>query len=316
MADKIYNRGAYPTMITPYTDDGSIDWKAVCELTEWYWHRGCHGIFASCQSSEIWFLSEDDRVKLAETVKKTADRLADEDKTRPPMTVVASGHTSAGLDDQVRELTRIAEIGVDSVIFITNRFDSENTSDEKWIEDAEYVLSRLPEETTFGLYECPHPYKRLLTPKILRWCLSTGRFRFIKDTCCDADEIEHRMEILRGTDLLLFNANAQTLLASLRSGAAGYCGVMANFHPELYVWLCEHQNDEMTEECAEFLCLSAFTESLAYPCTAKYHHRELGGVAMELTAKSRNAADLTEYQKMCVRTMDSAAKRLAARLGI
>ncbi|MBR3997646.1 MAG: dihydrodipicolinate synthase family protein, partial [Clostridia bacterium] len=133
MSDKIYNRGAYPTMITPYTDGGDIDWKAVEELTEWYWKRGCQGIFASCQSSEIWFLSEDDRVKLAETVKKTADRLQAEDKSRAPMTVVASGHTSDDLDDQVRELTRIAGTGVDSVIFITNRFDIENTSDEKWI---------------------------------------------------------------------------------------------------------------------------------------------------------------------------------------
>lgn len=316
MAEKIYNPGAYPTMITPYTADGEIDWCAVEKLTEWYWKKGCDGIFASCQSSEIWFLSEDDRVKLAETVKKTADRLAEEDKSRGGMTVVASGHTSENLDDQVRELTRIAETGVDSVIFITNRFDIENTSDEKWIADAEYVIERLPADTTFGLYECPHPYKRLLTPKILEWCLSTGRFRFIKDTCCDAEEIEHRMQILRGTDLMLFNANAQTLLSSLRSGASGYCGVMANFHPELYVWLCGHQNDDMTEECAEFLCLTAFTESLAYPCTAKYHHMDLGGVAMELYAKSRDAAQLTEYQKMCVRMMDSAAKRLSARLGI
>ena len=106
------------------------------------------------------------------------------------------------------------------------------------------------------------------------------------------------------------------MLPTLKAGGAGYCGVMANFHPELYVWLCAHQDDGMTEECAEFLCMTAFTESLAYPCTAKYHHNSLGGVPMSLYAKSRDASQLTEYQKMCVRMMDSAAKRLAARLGI
>lgn len=317
MAEKIYNRGAYPTMITPYTDEGVIDWQAVEKLVEWYWKKGCDGIFASCQSSEIWFLGEDDRVKLAEVVKKTADRLAETDKSRAPMTIVGSGHTSDSPDDQVRELTRMAETGVDSVIFITNRFDTENTSDENWIRDAEYVLERMPEGVMLGLYECPLPYKRLLTPKILAWCLSTGRFRFIKDTCCDAEEIERRMQILRGTDLLLFNANAQTLLPSLRSGAAGYCGVMANFHPELYVWLTKNWADSaMADEAAEFLCMTAFTEALAYPCTAKYHHNDLGGVPMSLYAKSRDMAELTEYHKMCVRMMDSAAKRMMEKIGI
>ena len=74
--EKTYNRGAYPTMITPYNENGTIDWAAVEALTEWYWNKGCNGIFASCQSSEIWFLGEDDRVKLAQTVKAKADALA------------------------------------------------------------------------------------------------------------------------------------------------------------------------------------------------------------------------------------------------
>lgn len=320
MTGNTYNSGTYPTMITPYTDNGVIDWEAVENLVEWYWKKGCDGIFASCQSSEIWFLSEDERVQLAEVVKRTADRLAQTDASRAPMTVVASGHTSDNLDDQVRELTRIAETGVDSVILITNRFDTANgrdgtPSDENWIREAEYVLDRLPKDVMFGLYECPVPYKRMLTPKILQWCLSTGRFRFIKDTCCDADEIERRMQILRGTELLLFNANAQTLLPSLKAGAAGYCGVMANFHPELYVWLVKHwANSKMAEEIAEFLCLTAFTESLAYPCTAKFYHRALGGVPMSLYTKSRNPADLTDYHKMCVQMMASAANRMMERI--
>ena len=121
-------KGAFPTMITPYTEDGQIDWTAVELLVEWYWKEGCDGIFASCQSSEIWFLPEDDRVKLAKVVKDTANRLAAEDKSRPPMTIVASGHTSDKREDQIRELTRVAETGVDAVILITNRMDMANTN--------------------------------------------------------------------------------------------------------------------------------------------------------------------------------------------
>ncbi|MBQ8333311.1 MAG: dihydrodipicolinate synthase family protein [Clostridia bacterium] len=316
--EKIYNRGAYPTMITPYNTDGTVDYGGVAALTEWYWHMGCGGIFASCQSSEIWFLGEDDRVKLTRTVKNTADALARTDKSRKPMTIVSSGHVSDASDDQVRELNRIAETGADAVILITNRMDIANTSDGNWIRDCEKLIAKLPEETKLGLYECPSPYKRLLTPEMLRWAVSTERFRFIKDTCCDADEIGRRMKILAGTELLLFNANAQTLLPCLKSGSAGYCGIMANFHPKLYVWLCENwANDpETAEEAADFLSLAAFTESLAYPITAKYHHAKIAGNPMQLYAKSRNTSDFRPYDAMCVEQMHRAACRMEEKLGL
>ena len=43
----------------------------------------------------------------------------------------------------------------------------------------------------------------------------------------------------------LFNANAQTLLPSLELGAAGFSGVMANFHPDLYARLYQLFCQEM-----------------------------------------------------------------------
>ncbi len=37
-------RGAFPTMITPYKKDGSVDWNAVAAMTEWYWRKGCQAV--------------------------------------------------------------------------------------------------------------------------------------------------------------------------------------------------------------------------------------------------------------------------------
>ncbi len=96
---KTTDYGVFPTMITPYTTDGRVDYAAVEALVEWYWKEGCDGIFASCQSGEIWYLPEEDRVRLAKITKDTADRLAREDKSRAPMTVVASGHVSESRED-------------------------------------------------------------------------------------------------------------------------------------------------------------------------------------------------------------------------
>lgn len=305
-------KGAYPTMITPYGKDGKVDYGAVRALTEWYFKKGCAGIFAACQSSEIQYLSLADRVGLAKTVNETADSLAAKDKSRAPMSVVASGHISEDFDEQVNELNRIAETGVDAVVLISNRCDIENTNDENWINDAEKLLSKLPDGVTAGIYECPRPYKRLLTTGMLEWIAKTRRFSFIKDTCCDADLIRERLRILDGSGVGLFNANGQTCLDSLRDGASGYCGIMCNFHPELYVWLCENfeKYPEKADFVEDFLCMSAFTEGPTYPCTAKYHLSKYENIPMEIYARSSDRRNLTPYYRSCVDRI----KRLADRI--
>ena len=305
--------GAYPTMVTPFQADGSVDYGAVRALTEWYYEKGCEGIFASCQSSEIFELSLYDRVHLAKTVKETADKLSRENPSRAPMKVVASGHVSYDREEQIKELNSVADTGVDAVILISNRLDIPNTSDDAWISDAEYLMNHLPSEMPLGVYECPRPYKRLMSDKMLRFCAESGRFHFMKDTCCDADVIARRVEILKGTPMKLLNANGQTLLASLRSGAAGYCGVMCNFHPELFVWLCRHfeESPEKADLLQSFLGTAAFTEQLAYPVTAKYHLKEIEGLPLSsLFTRVRSEKELTDYHKDCVRQMDALATHM------
>ena len=80
--------GVFPTMVTPYTKEGKVDYKGVQALVEWYWKKGCDGIFAVCQSSEIFFLTLEERVNIGKTVVEKAKALAEVDKTRKPMKVV------------------------------------------------------------------------------------------------------------------------------------------------------------------------------------------------------------------------------------
>lgn len=293
--------GVYPTMVTPYRKNGEVDDTAVEALTEWYWKRGCDGIFADCQSSEIQFLTLDERVNILHTVMQKVYALAAQDPSRPRMTVVASGHVSDGFEDQVRELNAIAAEKPDALILISNRMDIANTSDEAWIADTERLIAELPAEMPLGIYECPKPYKRLLTEKMLRWCVENGRFYFVKDTCCDAELIRARLEICKGSHLKLFNANAQTLLETVRAGVYGYCGVMANFHPDIYTRLLKGDiNSSDASLLQDFLGLAATIEGQTYPCCAKYYLNRFEGVAMEPDARSADVRNLTAYQKSCV----------------
>lgn len=302
--------GVYPTMITPYKN-GQIDYEACDKLVEWYWNAGCDGIFAACQSSEILYLSLEERVLLTRRVIKKSRELAQKDKSREPLMIVASGHVSDDFREQSHELSAIAAEGPDALILISNRMDIENTTDEKWIADTERLIATLPEDMPLGLYECPKPYKRLLTEKMIKWCAGTGRFYFIKDTCCDKSVIAERLKLCEGSELKLFNANGQTLLDTLKLGAYGYCGVMANFHPELYVRLM--RSDLYSKEAAllqDFLGLTSHLEALTYPCCAKYYVSEVVGIPIETYSRSNDEKNFTDYQKHCIMQMAEMQKMI------
>ncbi len=295
--------GAHTTVITPYKKDGNIDYDALKKYVEWYGNNGCTGLFSVCQSSELDYLQPDEIVSINRFVYENVQSYNETHENK--MCVVSSGHILGSIEEQAKVLNRVAESGTDALILITNRFDIDNKSDEKWIEDAERLLKMIPDNIPLGLYECPRPYKRLVSPKILEWCLKTGRFVYMKDTCCDLELITERLNILSGSKFKLYNANCQTLLGSLKAGASGYCGIMCNFHPKIYSWITENYNaDTKKSELIQSLIGSlGFTEvGLPYPLSAKYNMC-LCGIKTENTARNRESAELTPYAKNCIEQM-------------
>ncbi|MBQ9133513.1 MAG: dihydrodipicolinate synthase family protein [Clostridia bacterium] len=296
----------FTTMITPYKKDGSVDYETAERYVDFYFESGLTGIFSVCQSSEIFYLSLEERTELNRRVYKRSKELAK--MYNRPFTVVSSGHVSDTIEGQIEELNAVWQSGTDALILITNRLASAEESDDVWIQNAQKLIDNLPADVKLGLYECPYPYKRLVTPKILDFCLSTGKFYYMKDTCCDAEVIAQRCKQLKGSMFQLLNANCQTLLESMRNGAEGYCGIMCNFHPKLYAWLCENfeKEPEKAELIQSFIGTLGFTEAgLPYPLTAKYH-MNLCGIPTETSARNRNSEELTEYAKSCMRQMKTA----------
>ena len=302
------------TMITPYKKDGSVDIETALKYGDWYYENGLDGIFAVCQSSEIFYLSLEERVELNRAVYKRAKEL--EKSGDRPFVVVSSGHVSDSIEGQIEELNAVYESGTDALIFITNRLDPGNEGDDVFIANAERLIANLPKEARLGLYECPYPYKRLVTPKILNWCVSTGRFDYMKDTCCDADMIAERCKLLSGSSFKLLNANCQTLLDTMRRGGSGYCGIMANFHPKLYSWLGKNYNSPMADLVQSVTGTIGFTEvGLPYPLTAKYH-MNLCGIPTENVSRVRKSQELTDYGRLCMRNMKLLTDELEKKLGV
>lgn len=292
------------TMITPYKKDNDIDFDTAEKYVDWYYENGLDGIFAVCQSSEIFYLSLEERIELNRRVYKRAKEL---DKN---FLVVSSGHVSDTLEEQAKELNAIYKSGTDALILITNRLDINNEGDDVFIANAEKLIAQLPPDAKLGFYECPYPYKRLVTPKILDWCLSTGRFYYMKDTCCDANLIKERCEQLSGSHFKLLNANCQTLLETMRNGADGYCGIMCNFHPKLYSWLKDNYKSDKADLVQSVIGTFGFTEvGLPYPLIAKYH-MNLCGIKTENLARNRKPEELTNYGKSCIKQMKLATDKI------
>ena len=104
--------GYWPTMITPFTENNTVDFDAIKKLVEWYIAHGADGIFAVCQSSEMFFLSKQEKLDIAKAVV---------DANAGRIKVIASGHTSDDHAEQIDELGAMAKTGVDAVVLVANR---------------------------------------------------------------------------------------------------------------------------------------------------------------------------------------------------
>lgn len=260
--------GLWPVMLTPFTEDGSkIDYATLEKLVNWYIDNGSDGLFAVCQSSEMFFLSAEERKEYARFVVKTA-------AGRVP--VVASGHVADDFDTQLRDANEMYETGIDALVLLPNRFATQEQTDDDFIVNMDRFLQKLDPAIPLGMYECPYPYKRVMTPKSIAYCADSGRFCFVKDTCCDMAQIQAKLDAVHNPDFKIFNANCATLLDSMKAGVKGFSGVMANFHPYLYSYLTKHykDNDPFIQRLQDFVGITSCIECKTYPYCAKiYLHK-------------------------------------------
>ena len=248
--------GVWPVMLTPFRDDGAIDWAGFGALIEWYLAAGVSGLFAVCLSSEMYEFTPAERVRMARHVVERA-------AGRAP--VVAAGAFGETIAAQAAA-TRIADTGVAAVVLTVNQLAAEQEPDTIWRANVEAIFAACA-DIPLGLYECPAPYHRKLSPELLGWAARTGRFHFLKDTCCDLALIRAKLDTIRGTEMSWYNVHCPSLLESLRLGGHGYSGIAASCYPELFVRLCAEFANR--PEQSERLTLADGTIRHRYPASSK-----------------------------------------------
>ena len=151
-------------------------------------------------------LSAEERLALATRVhKRAAGRCA----------VLGTG-TYGGTVEEMAADVRAMGACCDAVVVVTCFLAKEEEDEAVWLRTAQQLIDLTP-GIPLGTYECPVPYKRLLSPDAMGWLGRSGRFRFHKDTCCDMQVITAKIQAVGGGSFSFFNANVETLLPSLQA---------------------------------------------------------------------------------------------------
>jgi 4-hydroxy-tetrahydrodipicolinate synthase len=263
-------RGFIPVMLTPFLSNGNIDYPALTQLTEIYLQAGSTGLFANCLSSEMFELSDHERIEAIKHVVKVVDGA---------VPVVATGTFGGPIAEQADFVKKVHDTGTEAVIVITSLLAEEHDSDEVFNARVFDLLDQT-EEIPLGFYECPVPYKRVLKPTQLKDFVATERVIYHKDTCLDINQIKEKLELTSGFAFGLYDAYIVHAVESLKAGSSGLSCIQGNYFPELIVWLCDHFNNESMKEevqaVQQFLVNNMDVMHNVYPIVSKYFLQKRG----------------------------------------
>ena len=255
--------GLWPVMLTPFNENNKLDLDGLELLIDFYINSGADGLFANCLSSEMFELDAEERLTIIKTITRTVNG---------KIPIIATGTFSKNIKENNKFINQAYDAGASALVINTNQLNDQSDNEDEFREKLEELMKKTG-DIPLGLYECPVPYKRLISPGIMKWAAGSGRFLYHKDTSCELTDIESKIEAISGTGLGLYNANTPTALESMNKGAAGLSTIGANFFPELYTYLIKNYNDEKQiariQKINTFLCVADPIVHSFYPLSAK-----------------------------------------------
>ncbi len=296
-------------MLTPFKDNGEIDYNVLTQLTEIYLEAGAAGLFANCLSSEMFELSDYEKLQAIKHIIKVADG---------KVPVVATGTFGGSIEKQADFVKRVADTGTDAVIVLASLIADEHEIDDVFNERI-FKLFDLTGNIPLGFYECPVPYKRLLSPDQLSLFVKTGRVIYHKDTCLDINQIKAKLAAAKGNpDFGLYDAYMVHAVDSLKAGSAGLSCIQGNFFPELIVWLCDnYANPGLAQQVADvqqFLIDNMDVMHNVYPIIAKYWLNKRGLKISTFTR--RDVGKFTTPVKQQIETLYGNYNQLQNHIGL
>lgn len=219
--------GVYPALITPFFEDGRLDFGALEQHIEFLISKGVHGLFPLGTTGEGLLLSRSERKEVAEQVMKFVNK-------RIPVVF----HVGELSTEGTIELARHAEkIGADGISAVCPYFFP--VDDEAIYQHYRRISQSVSEDFPVFLYNIPGNARNEVSLEVLlKLSQNTSNIRSIKISSADFTQIQ---QILANVpkDFAVVLGPDQYGVAGLQMGAKGNVSGHANVYPEPFVKLYE-----------------------------------------------------------------------------
>ncbi|QHI70154.1 dihydrodipicolinate synthase family protein [Tichowtungia aerotolerans] len=255
--------GVWPVMLTPFKGKDQIDFNGLEELTEWYISQGVHGLFSACLSSEALEMGDASKLALVKRVVEIADG-------RIPVVAGVMGVVSRS--KRVEMAHEVLEIGAAAAVLTFSDLVHQGASDEEWMREMDRHLNSL-KGCPLGVYECPFPYHRMMTPELTDYVSDHPEFLFLKETSGRLPEMVRKRQAGKKFGLKVFSADALTILEAMKGGLNGFSGLQTNLWPALHVKLfaCWQDNPLLAKRLQQFFIDYQWVLHRSYPASAKLY---------------------------------------------
>ena len=222
--------GITPPIITPFNDDGSVNYETLAMMSRHLVNNGVHGLFPLGTTGEFYAINDDEFVKILETVRDAVAGMTTR-KGKPIQLFAGCSHiTTRGVIRLIKLVEKVG--GYDAVSVLTPMFVSQ-TQDElftyfKTIADSTkmpVILYNNKPKTNVTIE--PATVRRLAQacPNIVAVKDSTGDMTNSEEYLRLTMDMRDNFNVLLGRDTLIF--------AGLMYGASGAIASCANVAPRL-----------------------------------------------------------------------------------
>jgi 4-hydroxy-tetrahydrodipicolinate synthase len=219
-------RGTGVAMVTPFADDGSVDYKALKKVTEHIIKGKCEFLVVMGTTGEAPALYEDEKSEVLQFVLETVNG-------RVPVVFGIGGNNTA---EVIHKLETTNLIGVSGILSVAPYYNKPN-------QNGLYEHFRLVAEASplpVLLYNVPGRTGMNMTAETqLRLAHEFPRIVGTKEASGNMEQI---MVILRDrpSDFLVLSGDDMLTLPMLACGADGVISVVANAYPKLFSDMVRH----------------------------------------------------------------------------
>lgn len=208
-------------MVTSMNDDESLNMEEIKHQVNRQIAAGVDGVFCLGTNGEAYILSEDEKLRIIETVVKAADG-------RVP---VYAGTGMPGTADTIRLSKKAKELGAD-VLSVISPYFAAISQDEIYNHYAELASAV---DLPIVMYNMPARTGNNIAPDTVARLSKVDGIVGVKDSSGNFDNMKQYIELTDPETFSVLSGNDALILWNLLAGGAGGITAVANIYPEVMV---------------------------------------------------------------------------------